>query len=122
MHLSDYSTMPFDLLIWATGAAPPEFIQETQLPTCAKGFLLVNTALQSVASEDIFASGDCITIQSKETMPKAGVYAVRMAPILTANITTRIKQLMQLSHGSMIRYEPQQGFLSLLSTGDGKVQ
>jgi hypothetical protein len=47
-------------------------------------------------------------------MPKAGVYAVREAPILWHSL------LAALRSGPVPRYRPQRGFLSLLNTADGR--
>lgn len=81
-----------------------------------KGFFRVNNYLQSTSHPNIFAGGDCITMESyadKATPTKAGVYAVRAGPIIAENIINQIEgQPLQ-------EYVPQSGFLSLLMTGDG---
>jgi len=45
---------------------------------------------------------------------KAGVYAVRQGPIIAENIMNFIGEK------PLIKYEPQQGFLSLMMCGDGE--
>lgn len=101
-----------DLVILATGATAPPLLKELGLPLCDKGFLLTDQTLRSVSSDPIFAVGDTGTIQGEDT-PKAGVFAVRQAPILWENIQRLIKgQPLQT-------YQPQHSFLRLLNTGDG---
>ncbi|MDA7527808.1 selenide, water dikinase SelD [bacterium] len=101
-----------DLVILATGATAPPLLKELGLPLCDKGFLLTDQTLRSVASDPIFAVGDTGTIQGEKTH-KAGVFAVRQAPILWENIQRLVKgQTLQT-------YHPQHSFLRLLNTGDG---
>src|SRR5262249_43825061 len=47
-------------------------------------------------------------------LPKAGVFAVREGPVLWENLQRLF------SNRELVPYEPQRGFLSLLSTGDGQ--
>lgn len=81
------------------------------------GYFKVNDFLQSTSRPNIFAGGDCITMESyagKNFPPKAGVYAVRAGPILAQNIVSYI------TGKELVKYVPQSGFLSLLMTADGK--
>lgn len=81
------------------------------------GYFRVNDYMQSTSHSNVFAGGDCITMETyaeKHFPPKAGVYAVRAGPILATNISNFIKQ------EALTKYVPQSGFLSLLMTGDGK--
>lgn len=77
----------------------------------------VNDHLQSVTHENIFAGGDCITIERYKGTnfpPKAGVYAVREGPVIARNIVNYIE-------GKPLEtYTPQSGFLALLMTADSK--
>src|SRR5258708_38892104 len=94
---------------WA--AAPPPMLASLRLPKADDGFLAVDATLKTIADFPVFAVGDSATIVG-ERIPKAGVYAVREGPILWENMN-RI-----FSSQELVRYEPQRGFLSLLSTGD----
>ena len=79
-----------------------------------KGFLLVNDSLQSVSDPKVFAVGDCATLKAYPETPKAGVYAVRQAPVLWQSLVSTF------AGAPLPRYVPQSGFLSLLNTADGK--
>jgi selenide, water dikinase len=102
-----------DVVIWATGAVGPGILRELGLPTDDKGFLLTWPTLQSVADTSIFVVGDSGSIVDKPT-PKAGVFAVRQGPILWEN-------LRRLLQGDELKpYVPQQRFLKIMNTGDGR--
>lgn len=102
----------FDRLLWLAGPSAPRIFQESGLPTDVAGYLLVNDKLQSISYPNIFGAGDCIGIQSYPDLHKAGVYAVREAPILWNNL----KQY--LNESTLKRYRPQSDYLSILYTGN----
>ncbi len=103
-----------DVMIWATGAAAPPVLSQLNLPTDERGFLTTTPLLQTTAELPIFAVGDSGTIRS-DPAPKAGVYAVRQAPILWHNLNALLRNT-----GELKAYHPQQGFMKILNTGDGK--
>jgi len=106
--------LPCDLTVWLTGPQAASWLAETGLPTDRRGFLLIEDTLRSGGDPAVFAVGDCGTLKAYPDTPKAGVFAVREAPVLWHN-------LLALSTGEPLqRYEPQQGFLSILNTCDGK--
>ena len=113
------STFPSDLTVWLTGpAAPPLFRgpePERNLPLDDRGFLLVDSSLRSPGDPRIFGAGDCVTPTEHPDTPKAGVYAVREAPLLWKSLRASLRGTDD--HPS---YEPQTGFLSILNTADGK--
>lgn len=80
------------------------------------GYFRVNENLQSTSHPNVFAAGDCITIDKYAHIPnfppKAGVYAVRAGPIVSKNVVNYINE------EPLVPYVPQTGFLSLLMTGD----
>lgn len=106
------SQRPADCVVWATGAAPPPILSSLGLPLDQKGFLATRATLQSIAGDAIFAVGDCATI-SGANCPKAGVYAVRQAPVLWRNLGAL------LAGQSLTEYRAQSGFLKLVNTGRG---
>lgn len=103
-----------DLTVWLTGAAAWPLFESSRLPLDEKGFLLVDGSLRSIADPRVFGAGDCVTPERHPETPKAGVYAVREAPILWRSLAAAIEG------GKPPRYKPQRSFLSLLNTGDGK--
>lgn len=114
LELKDGSREPFDLLVWATGAAPHDFFRDLPLEKDERGFLLVHPSLRTVSSARILGAGDCIGIQGHPKVPKAGVFAVREGPVLARNL------LRALDGKSLRPYRPQSGFLSLLNLCDGR--
>lgn len=103
-----------DVVIWATGAAPASILSKLGLPTDRRGFLATTTALRTTAGYPIFAVGDTGTIES-EPAAKAGVVAVRQAPILWHNLQATFDTSL-----SMREFHPQADFLKIVNTGDGK--
>ncbi len=110
----DGSALPFDLLVWATGAASFPLARDSGLPADARGFLLVEDTLQVVDHPNLFAAGDCATLRNSPQTPKAGVYAVRQGPVLAGNLQALV------SGKPLRRYTPQNDFLTLLNLGDGR--
>lgn len=114
VNLDDGSEHPADLVIWATGATGPPALKAFDLPLDPSGFLATDRCLKTVAAgRPIFAVGDTGTIGG-ESLPKAGVYAVRQGPVLWDNIH-------RLLAGRPLReYRPQRSFLKLINLGDGR--
>jgi selenide,water dikinase len=101
-----------DLVIWAAGAAPPMALRGFDLPKTPRGFLATRPTLQTTADAPVFVSGDAADFES-HPIPKAGVFAVRQAPILWRNLKNC------LSQSPLVTFQPQSSFLRLLSCGDG---
>ena len=102
------------LTVWLTGAVAWPLFRSSGLPLDERGFLLLDDALRSLGDPRIFAAGDCGTLASHPETPKAGVYAVREAPVLWESLKAAVRG------GEPPRYEPQRGFLSILNTADGR--
>jgi selenide,water dikinase len=114
VELADGRELAADLIIWATGPAAPELFAASGLPVDRHGFLLVDATLQCPAYPEILAAGDCMTISAHPDLPKAGVFAVREAPVLAHNLAAAAR-------GAPLRqYRPQRRFLALLNSGDGR--
>jgi len=109
--LDDGRRLAAGAVIWVTGPAAHPLARESRLPTDERGFVRIESTLQVVGNEDLFAVGDCASL---EGMKKAGVYAVRSGPLLDGNIRAR------LAGGPLRNYMPQHDFLSLLNVGDGQ--
>jgi len=104
-----------DLVLWATGADAHDLLADPtrrgDLAVSEQGFVRVAGDLRSVSHPDVFAVGDCAAWA--EPLPKAGVFAVRMGPVLAHNLRAA------LGDGICRAYRPQRRFLVLLDTSDG---
>lgn len=114
VHLATGSSIPSSLVVWLTGAAAPALIRDAGLPTDARGFLVVDDTLRAVDGSPIWGAGDCVALARAPNLAKAGVYAVREAPVLDANLRAA------LQGRPFQRYRPQRSFLALLNTADGR--
>ena len=107
-----------DIVLWATGAQAHDWQCDVQrrgaLSVDASGFVRIDERLMSVSHSTVFAVGDCASWCS-HPLPKAGVHAVRMGPVLAANIRVALG-----GAGEFVRHQPQEQFLALLATGDGR--
>ena len=101
-----------DLLLWATGAVAHPWPSASALACSADGFVRVDPFLRSLSHPEVHAVGDCAAWA--EPLPKAGVYAVRMGPLLSHNLRAA------LGDGAPRAYEPQRRYLALLATADGR--
>jgi len=82
-----------NVAVWATGAEPQGVTAKSDL-AIMKGFFRVNKFLQSTSHPNVFAGGDCITMEDyadKSYPSKAGVYAVREGPFIAQNVIHFIK-------------------------------
>ncbi len=113
--LDDGVEIPSALTIWATGPAAQPWLAASDLATDDAGYVLVNDALQSVSSSAVFAAGDCATLQTAPDISKAGVYAVRMGPMLVRALHDALQ-----GRAPSVRYTPQKRWLALVSTADGR--
>jgi len=110
LMLDDGRRLPADIVVLATGLAAPAWLDELDLP--ADDGLCVDATLRSIADPRIFAAGDCARVVG-HTLPRLGVFGVRQAPVLLANLAATLENR-PLQH-----YEPQSRWLSILDLGDG---
>ena len=106
--LTNGQAIPSDFTLSVAGTRPQGWLAETGLDL-TQGFVTVGPALQS-SDPLIFAVGDCAHL-SHAPRPKAGVFAVREAPVLFHNLRAA------LTGGAMKPYHPQRDYLKLVSTG-----
>jgi selenide,water dikinase len=110
----EVSTVEADLTLWATGAAPHEFMLASPLPHNDAGFVRVTPTFQVEGHPTLFAAGDCAAMDAHPWVPRAGVYAVRAGPVLDHNLRAALA-------GRPLRaYRPQRDFLALLNLGGGE--
>lgn len=101
--------IPSAFTVGAAGALPQPWLAETGL-NLHQGFVSVGPTLCSVNVPDIFAVGDCAHLLASPR-PKAGVFAVREAPVLYDNLRAA------LSGKTTRAFRPQKDYLKLISLG-----
>lgn len=104
-----------ELVIWAAGAQAHSWQRDQSrrgsLAVNEHGFVCVDAQLRSESHPNIFAAGDCAALT--HAVPKAGVYAVRMGPVLAHNL------MAVCCSTKSVNYIPQRKHLALLNTSNG---
>eukprot|EP01059_Diplonema_ambulator_P013465 TRINITY_DN2397_c0_g1_i1.p1 TRINITY_DN2397_c0_g1~~TRINITY_DN2397_c0_g1_i1.p1 ORF type:complete len:469 (+),score=78.29 TRINITY_DN2397_c0_g1_i1:1010-2416(+) len=110
--LADGREVPCDSCLWCTDAGTGSWLKGTDI-ALEDGFVKVNEFMQSVSHENIFAAGDCASLPTP--VAKAGVFAVREGPPLTANL----KSLLTATTPAppLTPFTPPKSFLGLFGTG-----
>ncbi len=108
VHLRGDEMIPSAFTVTASGARPHPWLGQTGLEL-HEGFVTVDSNLLT-SDPSIFAAGDCAHL-SHAPRPKAGVFAVRAAPVLAANLTAAV------AGGARRRFDPQKDYLKLISLG-----
>lgn len=103
------SEVPSTFTVGAAGARPHPWLEDTDLPQ-TEGYITVTEDLSVQGDPDLFAAGDCAHM-SHAPRPKAGVFAVRSAPVLLENLKAR------LSGQTTKPFHPQKTYLKLISLG-----
>ena len=99
-----------DLVLWAAGAVAHAWPAASGVDVDEAGFVRVDSTLRSTSHPWLFAVGDCAAFEPP--LPKAGVYSVRMGPVLAHNVHA------SFTRGTLQRYHPQRHQLVLLNTAD----
>lgn len=108
--LSDGQAMTADLVIAATGARAPVWLQLSQLALDPEGYILVDQYHRSISHPDVFAAGD-VCARPDAHLSRSGVHAVRAGPVLASNV------LASLEGGALRTYTPKSRSLYLLACG-----
>jgi len=129
IKLDNGSFIPYSHCIWSTGAEAHPLAYELSskgIDIDDYGWIRVKPTLQCVSHSNIFAAGDCASIESSDfNVPsKAGVYAVRAGPILIENISRILNRreqddVLNRKYHDLVQYQPQDDFLKLIMCGDG---
>ena len=107
--LADGQNIPANFVVGAAGSRAPSWLAGTGL-ALTDGRIAIDEMLLSVSHRSIFAVGDCADLV-QHPRPKAGVFAVRQAPVLLQNLRAA------LTSGRWHRFRPQRRFLKILSAG-----
>lgn len=114
LRLASGEELACDGVLWATPAAPPEFLRTSGLSVDDNGFLLVRESLQSLSHAAVFGTGDCVTFLPQPQLPRNGVHAVRQGRVLFDNVR-------ELLHERPLQpFRPQRNCLCLMNTSDGE--
>ena len=103
-----------DQLLWVTDVRAPEWLASSGLDCDDKGFAKVDESMQCIGDGHIFVAGDAAHLHGQERA-KAGVFAVRAASVLAANLARAVQGLPL--HGPKSRFSPQESFLTLIGLG-----
>jgi selenide,water dikinase len=114
--LADGTRLPALVTVWTAGAASPSLVRESRLPTDMAGYLHVDATLRAIDGRRVWGAGDCIALDGAPWIRKAGVYAVRAAPVLAANLRAALDG----DDAPMQRFHPQRHHLVALDTADGR--
>ena len=106
--LQDGRRLPSDFTLTVAGSRPHPWLPSTGLDL-HNGYIAVEATLRT-SDPHIFATGDCAHL-SHAPRPKAGVYAVRAAPTLLANLRAT------LTNQPLRPFNPQKDHLKLISLG-----
>ena len=106
-----------DLVLWATGAEAHAWQADVRrrggLAVSERGFIRVGPEL-AIEGRAAGVSRWATAPNGPDPMTKAGVYAVRVGPVLDRNLRAAMGQ------GPPIAYAPQRRYLVLLATADGR--
>lgn len=98
-----------DTVLWATGSQAHPWVKTSSLSVDTQGFVRIRPTLETLSHPDVFAAGDCASWETP--LPKAGVFAVRMGPVLARNIVAKIEG------NPLASFSPQRRYLTLTGTG-----
>ena len=110
VRLVDGRAVPATLTLAAAGSRPQPWLAETALHLTG-GYVTVDRTLASISHGHVFAAGDCAHL-AYAPRPKAGVFAVRAAPVLAHNLRAALVGLAPRP------FRPQRDYLKLVSLGD----
>ena len=107
--LEDGRRVAADFTIGAAGAVPHGWLADCGM-AMHDGYLVVDDQLRSISHPEVYGAGDCVHLRDTPR-PKAGVFAVRAAPVLAWNLRA------DLTGAQRRRFRPQRDFLKLVSLG-----
>jgi len=105
-------TLSCTALYWVTDASAPTWLKDSGLALDHRGFVRVNRSLACLGQTQVFATGDCATIEGAP-LPKAGVFAVRQGRPLALNLHR------SLTGKALVVTAPRRRYLALIGTADG---
>jgi pyridine nucleotide-disulfide oxidoreductase family protein len=111
--LDDGRVRKLNLVIAATGARAPVWLQVSKLRLDRQGFVSVNGHHQSTSHPEVFAAGD-VCARTDRHVARSGVHAVKAGPTVAHNL------LASLDGRPLTSYTPRPWSLYLLATHPGQ--
>ncbi len=108
------AALPFDLCLWAAGAAPPAWLSRSALTVDAQGWFLAEPSLRAVGHTRIFLAGDIAHVRGVGR-PGHGVASVRQGLPLAHNLRA------VLEGRPLVAFRPQRRYLALLQAGGAAI-
>ena len=112
--LASGAVVPANLIVRATGAAPPALLAKSDLPRDEEGYLLVDRKLRAIGNLPVWGAGECVTVAKHARLSRSGVHSAYDGPTLLQNLRAA------LGVGRAKRAQPHDASLMLLSTADGR--
>lgn len=110
VQLARAGELPTDVTVVAIGATAARWPRDCGLKCDARGFIAVNSSLQSLSHPFVFAAGDCASMVD-HPRARSGVYAIRAGAPLATNLRRAV------AGRPLRRHIPPPTALYLLSTG-----
>jgi NADH dehydrogenase FAD-containing subunit len=114
LTLASGAVVPANLIVRATGAAPPALLVKSDLPRDEAGYLLVDRKLRAIGNLPVWGAGECVTVSKHARTSRSGVHGAHDGPGLLRNLRAA------LGVGRAARAHPHAASLMLLSTADGR--
>jgi len=121
--LQDGSELPFGLAVWTTGIGPREFVEGLSVPKDRAGRIITNEYFQIPDEPDVYAVGDCGTVEGKH-YPATGQVAQQEGRYLAKAVGQRILgndvAQFRYKHYGMLAYVGSERALADLESVKGK--
>lgn len=102
----------YDYLILSTGFTGVE-VEYKGFDVTESNYVYVDSHLK--AAPNVFAMGDMVTLKDRPRLPKAGVFAIRQAPVLYHNLMKALA-----GEDDLRSYTPQEKYLQIINGGGKK--
>ena len=88
--LSDGGTIPARTTVWAAGVEPGTLIKSLDVPKDARGHILVDEFLRVKDKPEVYAVGDCVSIEGSPRLPALAQSAEQEGEVAGRNLAAEI--------------------------------